>query len=58
MTTTTKDIKQMARDILEMVKYEYAHCDPYEAMEELVRIYKREEKLSAGEVLQLMRELG
>lgn len=48
----------MARDILEMVKYEYAHCDPYEAMEELVRVYKREEELSAGEVLLLMRELG
>lgn len=55
--TTTKDIKQMARDILEMVKYEYTHCDPYEAMEELVRVYKREENLSAVETLQLMREL-
>ena len=47
----------MARDILEMVKYEYTHCDPYEAMEELVRVYKREENLSAVETLQLMREL-
>jgi hypothetical protein len=56
--TTTKDIKQIASDILEMVKYEYSHCDPYEAMEELVRVYKREEKLTAVEVARLMKELG
>ena len=48
----------MASDILEMVKYEYSHCDPYEAMEELVRVYKREEKLTAVEVARLMKELG
>jgi hypothetical protein len=58
MTTTTKDIKQMARDILEMVKYEYAHCDPYEAMEELARVYKREERLNAVEFSQLIEELS
>jgi hypothetical protein len=57
MAIVTKDIKRMAQEILEMVKYEYSHCDPYEAMEELVRVYKREEWLSAVETLQLMREL-
>jgi hypothetical protein len=58
MATVTKDIKRMAQEILEMVKYEYAHCDPYEAMEELVRVYKREEELTTSEVSQLMKELG
>ena len=48
----------MARDILEMVKYEYAHCDPYEAMEELARVYKREERLNAVEFSQLIEELS
>jgi hypothetical protein len=56
--TTTKDIKQMASDILEMVKYEYSHCDPYEAMEELARVYKREERLNAVEFSQLLKELS
>jgi hypothetical protein len=58
MATVTKDIKRMAQEILEMVKYEYAHCDPYEAMEELVRVYRREEELTTSEVSQLMKELG
>jgi hypothetical protein len=58
MATVTKDIKRMTQEILEMVKYEYAHCDPYEAMEELVRVYKREEELTTSEVSQLMKELG
>jgi len=56
--TTTKDIKRMAQEILEMVKYEYPHCDPYEAMEELARVYKREERLNAVEFSQLMKALA
>ena len=58
MATVTKDIKRMAQEILEMVKYEYPHCDPYEAMEELVRVYKREERLNAVEFSQLMKALA
>ena len=58
MATVTKDIKRMAQEILEMVKYEYSHCDPYEAMEELARVYKREERLNAVELSQLMKALA
>lgn len=58
MATVTKDIKRMAQEILEMVKYEYPHCDPYEAMEELARVYKREERLNAVEFSQLMKALA
>ena len=58
MATVTKDIKRMAQEILEMVKYEYPHCDPYEVMEELARVYKREERLNAVEFSQLMKALA
>ena len=56
--TTTKDIERMAQEILEMAKYEYPHCDPYEVMEELARVYKREERLNAVEFSQLMKALA
>lgn len=55
--TTTKDIKQMAIDIAETVKLEYPHCDPYEARDELVKIYMREEELTISQLGHLIRVL-